>query len=176
VVGASKIARDITQIQQAREALARSHDELEQLVHARTASLERALAQLEEFSYTVSHDLRAPVRAMEGFAKALHEDYGDRLDDCGRDLLFRIKAAGVRMQNLIQDVLVYSKLTRSEVTLEPVALKALIRDVIQSYPALQAPNVEIAIREPLQTVVGHRSSLTQAVSNLLSNAVKFVPE
>jgi PAS domain S-box-containing protein len=174
IIGASKIGRDITELRKVREALAKSREDLEQRVAERTASLRQAVAQMEEFSYSVSHDLRAPVRAMKGYTEAILEDYGDRLDDRGRDYLNRILRGSSRMEQLIQDVLTYSRLARFEIQLQPVSLDKLLHDVIQQYPEMQPPNAEIAVREPLHGVLAHEPSLTQAVSNLLSNGVKFV--
>ena len=182
VIGASKIARDITErkqteeaLRKAREQLAKANEELEQRVTERTAALNEVVAQMEEFSYSVSHDLRAPVRAMQGYAKAAMEDYGDRLDDVGRDYLQRIIRGGGRMDKLIQDVLLYSRLARTQMQLVPVSFEPLIREVIQNYPEMQRPHAEILTPEPLLKVMAHEPSLTQALSNLLGNAIKFVP-
>jgi PAS domain S-box-containing protein len=179
IIGASKIARDITAtkraeraLREATEELARVNEELESRVCERTASLEQAVSQMEEFSYSVSHDLRAPVRAMHSYAKILMEDYGNRLDDNGREYLDRIIRGGTRMDRLIEDVLTYSRLSRRELKLRPVPLDKLVRDVIQTYPQIHA--AQITIQGGLASVMGHEPSLTQAVSNLLNNAIKFV--
>ncbi len=148
---------------------------LEQRVAERTASLREAVAQMEEFSYSVSHDLRAPLRAMQGFAKALMEDYSSRLDEQGRHYLHRIINSSSRMERLIQDILTYSRLSRREIYMQPVLLERLVIDIIQQYPEMQPPNA-IIHWDPLLNVVGHEPSLSQAISNLLSNAVKFVPD
>jgi PAS domain S-box-containing protein len=165
---------DITELREAREELSKSHATLEQRVKERTASLEQAIAQMEEFSYSVSHDLRGPVRAMAGYAQAVIEDYGERLDSRGRDYLDRILRGSARMQRLIHDVLTYSRLARCDIQLQAVSLQRLLPDIIQQYPEMQLPHAEIIIREPLQPVMAHEPSLTQAISNLLSNGVKFV--
>jgi PAS domain S-box-containing protein len=148
---------------------------LEKLVDERTASLKQAVAQMQEFSYSVSHDLRAPVRAMYGFAEAVLENNGHRLDDEGREMLTRILRNGARMDRLIQDLLTYSRVSRREINLEPVSLEKLVGEVVQQYPAMQPPNADIIIASPLPEVIAHEPSLTQVMSNLLSNAVKFVP-
>lgn len=175
------LATDITErkqaeqlLREAKEQLGHNNEILEQRVQERTASLREVVAQMEEFSYSVSHDLRAPVRAMKGYAMAMLEDYTDKLDPRGQDLLERIVRGGTRMEALIHDVLTYSRLARVEIKLEPVSLQKLISDIIQQYPAMQQPNAEVTIREPLLPVLAHEPSLTQALSNLLSNAVKFV--
>jgi signal transduction histidine kinase len=129
---------------------------------------------MEEFSYSVSHDLRAPVRVMKGYAEALIEDYAGCLDDKGRDYLERIVRGSSRMDRLIHDVLTYSRVSRCEISLQPVSLQKLVPEIIQNYPEMQKPNAEVNIKEPLRAVLGHEPSLAQAISNLLSNGVKFV--
>jgi PAS domain S-box-containing protein len=154
----------------------RAGEKLEQMVAERTASLREAVAQMEEFSYSVSHDLRAPVRAIQGFARAAIEDCGDRLGPEGGKYLSQIVRSSVRMDRLIQDVLVYSKLAQHQIQLQPVSLDALIPEIIGQYPEMQSPLARISLCGPLGSVLAHESSLSQAISNLLRNAVKFVKE
>jgi signal transduction histidine kinase len=153
----------------------RDAEALEALVSDRTSSLRQIMTQLEEFSYSVSHDLRAPVRAMRGYAEVVLQDHGWRLDQEARDLLARIGRSGDRMDRLIQDLLTYSRISRLEVTLEPVSLDKLVREVVQQYPDMRPEKADIEVEGPLPDVVAHEPSLTQVVSNLLSNAVKFMP-
>lgn len=152
----------------------KSAEELESLVAERTASLQKAIEQMEEFSYSVSHDLRSPVRAMRGYAEAVLADYGPRLDDEGRELLGRIQRNGFRMDRLIQDLLTYSRLARRQMTMEPVSVDRLVREIIQHYPEMSPEVATIEIVGALPDVLAHEPSLTQVISNLLSNAVKFV--
>lgn len=153
----------------------KSAAELESLVAERTASLQKAIEQMEEFSYSVSHDLRSPVRAMRGYAEALLADYGPGLDDEGRELLGRIQRSGLRMDCLIQDLLTYSRIARREMKMEPVSVDRLVRELIQHYPEMSPEVATIEITRPLPEVLAHEPSLMQVVSNLLSNAVKFMP-
>ena len=125
---------------------------LETLVNERTASLRRAIEQMEEFSYSVSHDLRAPARALQGYASVLLEDYGDRLDDQGIDYLKRIIRGSSRMDRLILDILTYSRLNRREVELRPICLDHLVREIVQQYPETRHADSEVKIPEPLLTV------------------------
>jgi signal transduction histidine kinase len=170
----SRLSRALKSSEQLTQELTELNRSLEQRVQERTASLQQMVNQMEEFSYSVSHDLRSPVRAMHGYAQAALEDYGERLDNRGRDYLERIIRGSSRMQRLIHDVLTYSRLARSEIEIRSVSLSKLLPEVIQQYAELQPPRAEVIIRDPLLAVMGHEPSLTQAISNLLSNAVKFV--
>ena len=152
----------------------KSAEQLESLVAERTASLQTAIAQMEEFSYSVSHDLRSPVRAMRGYAEAILADYGTRLDDEGRELLGRIQRNGLRMDRLIQDLLTYTRLARREIKMDVVSVDRLVHEIIPHYPELSPEAATIEIVETLPDVLAHEPSLMQALSNLLSNAVKFV--
>jgi signal transduction histidine kinase len=99
---------------------------LEGRVEERTAELSEVNRELDAFAYTISHDLRAPLRAMYGYADALEEDYGEGLPQDGQQFIRRIKAAAWRMENLIEDILTYSRLARSEVSLRPTSMEAAV--------------------------------------------------
>lgn len=152
----------------------RTGENLERMVNERTASLREAMAQMEEFSYSISHDLRAPVRAMQCYAEVLMEDYGGELDEHAKKYIERIIHSGARMDRLIQDILTYSRLSRREIKLHPIALDKLTRDIVTQYLDMKsALGAEIKVDETLMSVVGHEASLSQAISNLLNNAIKF---
>lgn len=157
------------------ETQKRLNKELEERVEERTASLRAAVAQMEEFSYSVSHDLRSPVRAMQGYAKVILEDYGDVLDAEGRDIVERIVQGSTRMDRLIHDVLTYTRVGRQQIHLQPVSLQRLVRDVVDQYPEFASDRAKILVEGNLPDVIGHEPSLSQVISNLLNNAVKFVP-
>lgn len=157
-----------------REALAERRAELEKLVAERTARLRDTVTELESFSYSISHDLRAPLRAMTGFGELLAEECGDRIGSRGRDYLRRIIAASRRMDQLTQDVLVYSRVSRTELPLVPVDLGALVEGIVESYPQFHSEHSDIEVRGPLPRVLGNEAALMQCVSNLLGNAIKFV--
>lgn len=154
--------------------LERSNVLLDGEVQDRTARLQESLAELEHFSYTITHDLRAPLRAMQGFAALLGERLGDGLDREGRDYLDRIGTAARRMDRLITDALSYSRIVREELPLAPVDVGALIHGMLASYPAFQPPAAVVEVA-PLPVVLANEAGLTQIFSNLLGNAVKFVP-
>lgn len=147
---------------------------LERTIAERTAKLQDTIAELERFSYTISHDLRAPLRAMESFSAFVAEDYADKLDERGMDYLNRIREAARRMDRLISDVLVYTKTSRAELKPEPVDLDQLTRDIVSQYSTLKNSAPHIEIKSPLGRVLGNPTMLTQTLSNLLQNAAKFV--
>ncbi len=161
-------------LRHANEQLADRATHLETIVQQRTSRLSETIGELEAFSYSISHDMRSPLRSMIGFAEMLKEDYGAKLDATGIDYLERISAASRRMDRLIQDVLNFSRIGGQGVVLEPVDPENLIRDVIRSYPNLHSAEVTISISSPLPKVKANEALLTQCVSNLLENAVKFV--
>jgi signal transduction histidine kinase len=156
-----------------RQLIAANHD-LERRVAQRTVSLEETISDLEDFSHSITHDLRAPLRAIRSFAEILRGECGE----CGRgeaqENIDRIVTAASRMDKLIQDVLQYSRVARSEMRLVPVDVEKLLRGIIATYPAFQPPEVEIQIKGPLPRVMGNEAALTQCFSNLLGNAIKFV--
>jgi two-component system, sensor histidine kinase and response regulator len=140
-------------------------------------ALKESNDELEAFSYSVSHDLRAPVRAMQGFARVLLEDYGEELDDAARDYLDRIVAGACRMDALIQDLLVYSRLGHTELSLGPISLKQLVSEIVrQIAPEVEAKKAEIRVADDLPEVVANKMALGQALENLITNGLKFIPE
>jgi len=173
--------RDVTEEKGAQEALREAQAELrrhaetlEQQVTERTSQLRETIQELEAFSYSVSHDMRSPLRAMQGYSDALLEEYKDRIDEKGVDYLKRIRRSASKMDVLIQDVLAYSRVAKGDIHLNEVNVENVIRDVIQNYPLLQPDRTDISVISPIPRILGHESYLTQIVSNLLSNAVKFV--
>jgi signal transduction histidine kinase len=147
---------------------------LELRVAERTAKLQETINELETFSYSISHDLRAPLRAMQGFAGVLEEEHADRLDATAREYLRRIIRAGERMDSLIQDVLIYSRVARAETPLERIELTGFLAGILESYPQFGADHAVIEIVPPMAAVLGNPAALTQCVSNLVSNGIKFV--
>ena len=161
------------QIRDALLELTRARQDLEQRVRERTQKLQETVTELEAFSYSVSHDLRAPLRSMEGYANALMTDHGYQLDAEGKFFVSKISAAAARLDLLVQDVLAYSRVAKGEIHLQDVNLGKLIHEAVETYPQLRQ-NGSIVIQEPLPGVRAHPAYLTQCVSNLLGNALKFV--
>ena len=146
---------------------------LEQRVSERTAQLARSNDELEAFSYSVSHDLRAPLRGIEGFSQALLEDYGAALDEQGRDYLQRVRNGAARMSELIDDLLALSRVSRSEMNRGPVDLSALATTVTQTLQA-RSPQRSVAVEiVPGLSAEGDARLLQIALENLLGNAWKF---
>jgi PAS domain S-box-containing protein len=165
---------DITESVQAKQSSAERRAELERLVSERTSSLQEVVSQMEEFSYSVSHDLRAPLRAMQGYAAALLEDYqGKVIDKEGQEYLQRIVTAGYRMDRLTRDVLVYSKIPRTEIDLHPVALDQLVTEIVQQNLSAKTKDAHAEVERPLLAVMGNDAFLSQCISNLVDNAAKF---
>jgi PAS domain S-box-containing protein len=163
--------------QQLNDKLARQAMELEERVVERTADLEAANRELESFAYTVSHDLRAPLRSMEGFGQALLEDYADALGKEGREFVRRIAEAAGRMSELIDDLLGYARLSRSELKPARVELDGVVAEAQYQIAAeLTSRHAILTVDAPLPAVVGHQRTLVQVIANLISNAAKFVAE
>jgi signal transduction histidine kinase len=137
--------------------------------------LRAAIAELEAFSHSLAHDMRAPLRAMRSYAEILIREQSPALEKTpGRDYLQRIVSACARMDTLILDMLEYSRLARGEVPLEPVDAGALVRRMVASYPNLQAHQSGIHLEGEFPLLLANKAALVQCVSNLLGNAVKFV--
>lgn len=167
VIGASKVARDISD-------QVRAQEKLERTVAERTAQLREMVAELEAFSYSVAHDMRAPLRAMNSYARMVEQDFSGALPPQAKQFLRRIAVAAQRLDLLITDALNYSKIARAEFALERVDLEKLTREIVDSYPDLQDSGATILIQSPIPEVLGNQAALTQCISNLLSNAIKFV--
>lgn len=167
---------DITLRKEAEELMKSEAKRLDELVEQRTVRLQETIGELEAFSYSISHDMRAPLRAMQGYARALLADYSDVLDSEAKHYLDRIFRAANRLDLLIQDVLAYSRVAKGEIELHPVDLERLIDDVVSANPEFQASQARIMVEKPLHRVLGHDAYLTQCLTNLLGNAVKFVAE
>ncbi len=169
------VVRNISERKQTEEEYKKYRKHLEDFVAQRTDQLEAANKELESFAYSVSHDLRAPLRAMEGFANALLEDYGSSLDSSGRDYAERVVSAAQHMDTLIQDLLAYSRLSRSAPKANAVSLDSVLGEVMHQFnPEISNSGAQIRVERPLPEVMGDHATLVQVLSNLLSNAIKFV--
>jgi PAS domain S-box-containing protein len=174
VIGASKVARDITEQKRLRESMRHAKESLEQAVEERTLRLRQAVMDLEHFSYSMSHDLRAPVRSIASYASILLSDYHDKLAPEAVHCLRRICTSAERMDRLIGDALAYGRVAQADIDLSPVDLDRLVQETVQQYPHLHLDHAAIEIASPLGKVMGSEGLLAQTLANLLGNAVKFV--
>ena len=173
IVGASKVLRDITVRKKGEETIHRLNADLEERVIKRTAELEGANKELEAFSYSVSHDLRAPLRAVDGFSQAVLEDFGPQLPEEGRRYLQTIREGAQRMGTLIDDLLTFSRLSRMPLNRQEVKTGELVRGVVKdlrSHRKRRQIDVTVAELPPCQ---GDPALLKQVWINLLSNAFKY---
>lgn len=175
ILGVVLVFHNALEMRRNQNALKAYSQDLEKKVAERTTTLQQAVSELETFSYTVSHDLRSPLRAMQGFAQAVLEDYGDKLDEQGKSYLNRIENAAERLDRLIQDLLSYTRLSRADAPMVPLDLDQTIREIIEHYPNLHSPAAQIQVEGVFPKILGQEATLIQVVSNLLGNAVKFVP-
>ncbi len=176
IIGTIGASQEITAQKEAEAALLEAHRSLEDRVQERTIQLEAANRELEAFAYSVSHDLRAPLRAINGFSQALVEDYGNELDDVAQDYIERLRRASQRMGQLIDDLLTLSRVTRRELTIEKVNLSELAREIAQDLHELEPQRaVQFSIANNLY-VEGDERLLRVMLENMINNAWKFTSQ
>ena len=185
-------ARDVTEARRAEREIKKLNADLEQRagelgktnadLQGEIATRQRAEVALQEsnsaleaFSFSVSHDLRAPIRAMQGFARVLLEDYGSVLDHTGKDCAHRIVTAAERMDNLVHDLLIFSRLGHTQLELRPTSVQEVVLESVVSLEQdLKARDATVEVVEPLPTVLAHPTTLSQVLTNLIANGTKFI--
>jgi PAS domain S-box-containing protein len=169
------MAIDVTENSPVREALSVLREEVDRRVAERTAQLEQANEALEFFSRAVAHDLSAPLQTMQSFAQILLQDHADSLNVTEQTYLQRIDDTAQRAEQFIRDLLVYSRLDRDSLRLQPINLSSIVAQVLASLEeTLRQRQAEVRVNEPLAIVLGHPTALSQVIYNLLTNAIKFV--
>lgn len=172
---ATALDRDDTNqmLNKAKEELSAHSRLLETRVRERTARLQETILELETFSYTVAHDLRAPARGTTGYCEVLLEDFATELSAEAKSIVGHIKKLSTRMEMLTRDLLEFTKVSRQEAPLSRIKIEPMIKEILSFYD----PTVRkaVTIRSPLYSVLAHEGLLQQVFSNLIENAVKFVP-
>ncbi len=174
--GVVLVFRDFTEQKKAQQEILRLNSDLERRVAQRTRELRETIQELETFSYSVAHDLRAPLRAMHRSAEVLLLEQASRLPSEGADFLRRICENAERMDRLIQDLLAYSRVTRAEIKPVPVEPRLILADLlVQLASDIKEKKADVRIETPPGMVLADPILLVQVFTNLLSNALKFVP-
>lgn len=168
------ILRDITERKEAERKLRELNAELEQRVADRTAELESRNRELERFTYSVSHDLKAPLRGIDGYSRLLLEDHAENLDEEGRQFLRIIRGEALRMSRLIDDLLDYSRMERRPMELGTVDIGSLIDSVLmEKRQTIKELGADVKVSVPFETIRGDADGLALALRNYVDNALKF---
>lgn len=163
-------------LRQARDDLVRANADLERKVEKRTAQLVEANANLQTFTYHAAHDLRSPLRTIQIFSNLAMEDCGEKLGPEGRSLLERVVGSAEQMQQLLNDLLEYSKMSQAELKLVPMNLRKAVSEALAlSDEEIASKNAVVTVAQPLPEVIGHLATVVLLINNLISNALKFVP-
>jgi PAS domain S-box-containing protein len=171
-IGVVSIGEDITARKQAQDDLQKLNAELERRVQERTAQLASKNKELETFSYSVSHDLKAPLRGIDGYSKILLDEYSEKIDGEGREFLRNIRSGADQMRQLIEDMLAYSKLERRSLTLTPQDLRASVERVIAER-RFELGEAQVVVDVAPGAISADHEGLAIVLRNLIDNAVKF---
>lgn len=172
IIGEAYLLEKQEIIQEEKEKIKRLNEELEQKIIERTTQLQAINKELEAFSYSISHDLRAPLRAINGFAKVLHEDYAPKFDDEGMSSLNAIMNNSKKMGMLIDDLLAFSRLGRKEISTSKINMTALAKSVKEEALVSNTSEIDFVINE-LLPAKGEQALIKQVWVNLISNAIKY---
>ena len=167
------VAWNITERKQAEDRLQQLYDDLEQIVAMRTSDLELMNTELESFSYTVSHDLRAPLRRINAFLEMFRREIGDNLSEKADHYISVIEDSGKRMETLITDLLSFSRTGRAELSMKPVEIAIIVGEVLDEFVEEITLRSISVVRKPLPKVIGDRAMINIVYMNLIGNAIKF---
>jgi signal transduction histidine kinase len=166
---------DITALKETQLELQKANDGLESRIKERTAELEESLHSMETFCYSIAHDLRAPVRALQGFSQALLDDYRTVLDPHGLEYAERICKASHRMDVLISDLLTYGQILHRNIQCTEIDLNPELQTVVQDLgDAIKSRQAEVIVEKKMPSVFAQPTVLHQVLVNLVGNALKFV--
>lgn len=169
-----RLGSEVEQRQQAEEALRRAHESLEQRVQERTMELEQSIRGMREFTYSIAHNLFAPLRAAHGFAELLLARYGPQLEQLGRDYAGHVLEASQRMGHLLDALLVYGRVASMEAPLDSVDTGEVVQEAVRRVHGTPGnEHARIEVQRPLAPVLGNTELLTEALFCLLDNAVKY---
>ena len=170
-----ELAINITERKRIEVELENHRKHLEDLVKRRTESLEAKNKELEIFSYSVSHDLKAPLRGIDGYSRLLMEDYADKLEGEGLLFLNNIRRSAEQMNQLIEDLLAYSRAERRQLQVVSFALRPIIEMLIsQKSHDIEVGNIRISVSLPFEMITSDPETLRQVLDNYLDNAIKFM--
>ena len=172
--GVAIFFRDVTTQKEGERALANAKGELERRVREHTQQLQKRIGELQELSYSIVHDLRAPLRTMHTCAHYLADEYASQLGGTAKDYARRIMEGADRMDKLLLDVLTYSGTIGARLELKRVDTDKLVRSILESYPQFQGGRTDVTVEGELPPVQANEALLTQIISSILDNAIKFV--
>lgn len=166
------ITRDISEIREANELIMQMNLDLEDKVAERTDELERKNKELETFTYTVSHDLKAPLRGIDGYSRLLLEDYQNKLDEEGKYFLTSIQNSALHMEKLINDLLTYSRMERRAIAMKPIHLEELVNRILDEH-SIERKDTDVELNLQVNQITTDYESMMQILRNLIDNAFKF---
>ncbi len=169
------VVQDITDLKHAADVLRTQNEVLEKNVAERTHRLSETVGELEAFSYSISHDMRAPLRSMHSYAQLLQTEHAAELSPEARHYLERINVNAARLELLVRDILAYSRVAKEQIETKPVDLDRFVRELVQRMSERPGEPLPVTIRGSLPPVLAHEAYLSQIFTNLIANGLKFVP-
>jgi PAS domain S-box-containing protein len=174
IIAIEGICRDVTKRKHAEFELKEYREHLEELIEKRTLALEAKNKELETFTYSVSHDLKAPLRGVDGYSRLLVDEYADKLDEEGLRFLDNIRYSANQMNQLIEDLLSYSRMERRDLSFIKIDIRSLLNELVfEREHEIESRSIQVKLHIPDMELVSDRDSIRQISGNLLDNAIKF---